>query len=82
MAPLVIWPSLLAFVSNRRPVITPPLFYTPSLSHTPAAGLLCTTLITEGTLDTTLPYKSTPGHILKGEQITSGGVLSSVFVYR
>ena len=61
ITPLVIWPSLLALDSNRRPVSTPPQCHTPSLTTPPAEELLCMVLITGGTLDTTHLYKSTPG---------------------
>ena len=62
ITPPVIWPSLFALDSNRRPVITPP-----------AAGLLCIVLITGGTLDTTHPYRSTPGDdIFKGQKFITG----------
>lgn len=36
-------------------------YNTPSLSHPPAAGLPCMVLVTGDTLDSTRPYKSTPG---------------------
>ena len=39
----------------------------------PAVGLLCMVLITGGTLDTTAPYKSTPGDaFFKGHKVITG----------
>ena len=48
--------------------LSPPLVITP-----PSAGLLCMALIIGGTLDTTPPYKSTPGDdIFKGQRVITG----------
>ena len=58
----VIWPSMFALDSNRRPVIT----------H-PAAGVLCMVTITGSTLDTTHHYQSTPGDdIFEGQKVITG----------
>ena len=57
---------------NRRPVIAPSISH-PLVITPPAAGLLCMVLITGGTLDTTHPYKSTPGDdIFKCQKVITG----------
>ena len=57
---------------NRRPVIAPSISH-PLVITPPAAGLLCMVLITGGTLDTTHPYKSTPGDdIFKVQKVVTG----------
>ena len=60
-SPPAIWPSLFALVSKHRSVIKHLRYHTPSLPHTPAAGLPCMVLTTGSALDSTPPYKSTSG---------------------
>ena len=48
ITPPVVWPSLFALDSNRRPVSTPPQNHNPSLSHIQGAGLLFTWCLSPG----------------------------------